>query len=173
MMQRDGEAKSGRVGRKHFLTVALVFTAGAAQAQQAWRDPGGRYAAPRPGEPLCTLRIHVTGFRNGKGQAGGGEYASRAGWPENTKITVVHGGFAIGNGDATEVFELPPGRYGVVGIHDENRNHKLDRNCFGIPKEGFGFANDPYVLLTAPSFQTASVEVGCPVTQIEIHLIYR
>jgi uncharacterized protein (DUF2141 family) len=150
-----------------------MLTACAAGAQQPWRDPSGHYAAPKPGQPLCTLRIHVTGFRNRKGQAGGALYASPAGWPEDTKLAVVHGGFSIGNGEAMEVFQVPPGRYGVVVIHDENRNHKLDRNFLGIPKEGFGFANNPHVLLTAPAFQTASVEVGCPVTEITIHLIYK
>ena len=172
-----GEAKSGLARgiarRAGVLTAALMLAACAAQAQQAWRDPSGNYAAPKPGQPLCTLKIHVTGFRNEKGQAGGAVYASPSGWPEDTKLSVVHGGFAIENGEATEVFELPPGRYGVVVIHDENRNHKLDRNFLGIPKEGFGFANNPHVAFSAPSFQTASVEVGCPVTSIEIRLIYK
>ncbi|MGA7886143.1 MAG: DUF2141 domain-containing protein [Acidobacteriaceae bacterium] len=144
-----------------------------ARAQQPWRDRSGHYEAPKAGQPLCTLRIHVTGFRNQKGQAGGAVYASPQGWPENLQLAVVHGGFSIGNREATETFQIPPGRYGVVVIHDENRNHKLDRNFLGIPKEGFGFANNPHVLLTAPPFQTASVEVGCPVTEIDIHLIYK
>lgn len=115
----------------------------------------------------------MTGFRNQKGQAGGAVYASPQGWPEDTKLAVVHGGFPIGNGEATEIFQMPPGQYAVVVIHDENRNHKLDRNLFGIPKEGFGFANNPHVLLAAPSFQTAAIHVGCPVTAINIHLIYK
>jgi len=151
----------------------LMLAACASPAQQAWRDPSGNYAAPAPGRPLCTLKIHVTGFRNEKGQAGGAVYASPEGWPEDTKLAAVHGGFSIANGEAMEIFQLPAGRYGVVVIHDENRNHKLDRNFLGIPKEGFGFANNPHVALSAPSFQTASVEVGCPATQIEIHLIYK
>lgn len=160
-------------GKVAFLTTVLMLLACAADAQQPQRDPSGHYAAPQPGQPLCTLKIHVTGFRNQKGLAGGAVYASPQGWPEDTPLSVVHGGFPIGNGEAMEIFQLPPGRYGVVVIHDENRNHKLDRNFLGIPKEGFGFANNPHVALSAPSFQTASVAVGCPVTQIEIHLIYK
>jgi uncharacterized protein (DUF2141 family) len=159
-----------REGHVVLLAFLLAMTA-TVRAQQP--DPSGRYAAPKAGQPLCTLKIHVTGFRNRKGLAGGAVYASQAGWPENTKLAVVHGGFPIGDGEATEVFQVPPGRYAIVAIHDENRNHKLDRNFLGIPKEGFGFANNPHVLLTAPSFQTASVNVGCPVTTIEIHLIYK
>jgi uncharacterized protein (DUF2141 family) len=58
-------------------------------------------------------------------------------------------------------------------IHDENRNAKLDRNLIGIPKEGFGFANNPHVGLSAPRFQAAIVHVQCPATDINIHLQYK
>ena len=69
--------------------------------------------------------------------------------------------------------DLPPGEYGVVTIHDENKNQKLDRNFVGVPKEGFGFANNPRVRLSAPPFAMAVVHVSCPVTETQIHLIYK
>lgn len=152
--------------------VFLLLLAVSAWAQ---RDTGdvAKYSDPVPGKPLCTLRIHVTGFRNDKGTAGGIVFASPDGWPEDKTKAVVHGGFPIEGDQATETFHIPPGRYGIAAIHDENSNHKLDRNLLGIPKEGFGFANNPKVLLTAPSFQTASVAVACPATQIDIRLIYK
>jgi uncharacterized protein (DUF2141 family) len=85
----------------------------------------------------------------------------------------VQGGFPVANRQATEIFQVAPGRYGVVVIHDENSNMKLDRNFFGIPKEGFGFSHNPGVFWSAPSFQSAVVPVACPATQIEIRLIYK
>jgi uncharacterized protein (DUF2141 family) len=139
----------------------------------AQRDPAGHYAAPADGQPLCALKIHVTGFRNAKGHAGGTVFASPQGWPEDTSKAVVHGGFPIEDGQATEVFQLPAGKYAIAVIHDENGNHKLDRNFLGIPKEGFGFANNPRVMLSAPPFQAASTQVSCPETQLEIRLIYK
>ncbi len=69
--------------------------------------------------------------------------------------------------------DLPPGNYGVVAIHDENSNARLDRNMFGIPKEGFGFANNPHIVLSAPSFRAALVNVQCPATDTTIHLQYK
>jgi uncharacterized protein (DUF2141 family) len=142
-------------------------------AASAQRDPSGHYADAVPGKPLCALRIHVTGFRNDKGKAGGVIFASPAGWPEDRSKAVAHGGFDIHDKQVTEEFKVAPGKYGVVVIHDENQNQKLDRNFLGIPKEGFGFANNPRVLLSAPSFQAASVQVACPATQIQIRLIYK
>jgi uncharacterized protein (DUF2141 family) len=100
-------------------------------------------------------------------------FASPLGWPEDRSHAVVHGGFTIQNRQANEEFGVPPGRYAIVVIHDENENQRLDRNFWGIPKEGFGFANNPRVILSAPSWQAASTEVSCPRTRVEIRLTYK
>jgi uncharacterized protein (DUF2141 family) len=110
----------------------------------------------------CTLRIRVDGLRNSTGVVGAAIFKTRDGWPENMSKTVNHWPTPIAQGahQATAVMEnLPAGDYGVVAIHDENKNHKLDRNFIGFPKEGFGFANNPHV--------------ACPVTEINIHIIYK
>ena len=124
----------------------------------------------------CTLRIRVDGLRNSTGVVGAAIFKTRDGWPENMSKTVNHWPTPIAQGahQATAVMEnLPAGDYGVVAIHDENKNHKLDRNFIGFPKEGFGFANNPHVGLSEPSFDAAIVHVTCPVTEINIHIIYR
>lgn len=151
-----------------FLTFSVLALSALPQ-----QDPRGHYSAPLPGQPLCTLQIHVTGFRNNNGTAGGVVFSSSAGWPDDRTKAIVQGGFPIANNQAQQIFMLPPGRYGVVVIHDENSNMKLDRNFFGIPMEGFGFAKNPRVVLSAPSFQAASAPVKCPTTQIGIKLIYK
>ncbi|HEX4039381.1 MAG TPA: DUF2141 domain-containing protein [Acidobacteriaceae bacterium] len=157
-------------GWVRILSSLLLLLAAAAPAQ---RVPGGRYEAFVPGRPSCTLQIHVTGFRNNRGKAGGVVFASPAEWPEDRSKAVVHGGFTIINRQATETVQIPPGRYAIVVIHDENENQKLDRNFLGIPNEGFGFANNPKVNFSAPSWQAASTAVGCPLTQVEIRILYK
>jgi uncharacterized protein (DUF2141 family) len=124
----------------------------------------------------CTLRIHVDGLRNSIGVVGAAIFNSPGGWPEDMSNALYHWPAPIAPGahDATAVKEnLPPGDYGVVAIHDENKNHKLDRNFIGFPKEGFGFANNPHVGLSAPPYQAAIVHVACPVTDTTIHIIYK
>ncbi|MGH7091216.1 MAG: DUF2141 domain-containing protein [Stellaceae bacterium] len=54
---------------------------------------------------------------------------------------------------------LAPGRYAVVAFHDENDNGLLDQNALGIPTEGYGFSNDAYGFLGAPSFEAAAVSI--------------
>jgi uncharacterized protein (DUF2141 family) len=122
----------------------------------------------------CSLVIHVTGFRNQKGVAGGTIFTSPDGWPEDNNKAYAHAAFPITGDHAVLSFEhLPPGRYGVAVLHDENSNHKLDRNLLRVPKEGFGFANNPHVGLSAPKWEDAAVNVTCPVTEINIRLIYK
>ena len=124
----------------------------------------------------CTLHIHVDGLRNSNGVVGAAIFKSSDGWPENMSKSVRHWPTPIeaGSREVTAVMEnLPPGDYGVVVIHDENGNQKMDRNFIGIPKEGFGFANNPHVGLSSAPFAAAIVHVTCPVTETKIHLIYK
>jgi uncharacterized protein (DUF2141 family) len=138
----------------------------------------GQDTQPAPGKPAqgCTLRIHVDGLRNSTGNIGTVLFTSAAGWPEDLGKTFRHGPAPIGPGErkGTAVWEnLPPGDYAVAVIHDENSNHHLDRNFFGIPKEGFGFANNPRVVLSAPAFKLALVHVQCPETETTVHIQYK
>ena len=145
---------------------ALPACLGDLRAQQ------GESAVPAPD---CTLRIHVDGFRNTKGNLGTVVFQSADGWPEDLTKALRHGPAPIDTAASTAVAEwtLPAGDYAVAVIHDENSNHKLDRGFMGIPKEGFGFANNPRVMLSAPSFKDALVHVACPATEITVHLQYK
>jgi uncharacterized protein (DUF2141 family) len=171
MSERQGANQATSVGRAG--KMAAVFLGLLATSLWGQQDPTGHYAAPVAGQPLCTLRIHVTGFRNGKGVAGGTVFASPEGWPEDPTKSVVQGGFPIQGNEAKEEFQIPPGRYAIAVMHDENENHKLDKNFLGIPKEGFGFANNPRIGMSAPSFDAAAHQVNCPETDVEIRLIYK
>lgn len=132
------------------------------------------WAAPDSNEGQCTLIIHVTGFRNTKGLLGAELFTASAGWPEDVDKSFRHDHFPIEGDHATARFDhLPAGRYGLVVLHDENENQKLDRNIFMVPREGFGFANNPHVLLVAPPIEKATIPVTCPTTTTEIRLIYK
>ncbi len=57
------------------------------------------------------------------------------------------------------IFVPEPGAYGLALYHDENANGKIDRNILGIPKEGFGFSNNPKIFMSAPSFHAVRMSV--------------
>jgi uncharacterized protein (DUF2141 family) len=74
-------------------------------------------------------------------------------------------------GDVKVSFEnLKPGTYAVMIMHDENSNGKLDSNILGIPKEGYGFSNNPQVM-RQPTFDEAKFDVKDGDTSISIDLI--
>jgi uncharacterized protein (DUF2141 family) len=128
-------------------------------------------AGAQPGP--CTLTVHVDGFRNQKGDLRVSVFKTPDGWPEQEERAFFHSGFPLTGKESLAQLSLPPGRYAVVVLHDENSNHKLDRNFLGIPREGFGFANNPKVMLSAPGFDAAALDVACPATDVRIHLIYK
>lgn len=132
-----------------------------------------RAVCQSPTGGTCELLVHVDGFRNQKGNAGITVFTSPDGWPENNDKAFTHAGHPFTGDKATLQLQLPPGRYALAVLHDENSNHKLDRNIVGWPKEGFGFSNNPKVNLSAPAFDAAAMQVSCPVTEITVHLIYK
>jgi uncharacterized protein (DUF2141 family) len=157
---------------RNILWLASAAVAAALAGPAAWAQNAARAAAD---SHTCTLRIHVDGFRNTRGNLGTAVFASADGWPEDMSKSYRYGPAPIDTSNRTAVadWQLPPGTYGLVAIHDENGNARLDRNFLGIPKEGFGFANNPRVIIGPAPFRVALVHVTCPATDITIHLIYK
>jgi uncharacterized protein (DUF2141 family) len=63
--------------------------------------------------------------------------------------------------ETTCVFHnVRPGTYMVSAIHDENDNDKLDKNFFGMPKEGYGVSNNHTYAMHGPSFSESTFTVS-------------
>ena len=95
------------------------------------------------------------------------------GWP-NTADTIVNwpkknikDGVFIG-----KIINLPYGTYAISVLDDENNNAEMDRTL-GMPREGYGFSNNPVVKLRPPSFEESSFKFDKPYMEIEIELTYR
>jgi uncharacterized protein (DUF2141 family) len=132
-----------------------------------------RAQMPAPSSHRCTLNVQVSGFRNSKGVIGAAVFASSAGWPEDDSKSLARGALPVNISGIDLTFHVPPGRYAMVVLHDENANHHLDRNLFRVPKEGFGFANNPRINFSAPSWKDAAIQVACPATDVNIRLVYK
>lgn len=67
---------------------------------------------------------------------------------------------------------LPRGDYALAVIHDANNNAKLDTFA-GIPREGFGFSNNPPLGFGPPRFAAArfSVTSAASVQQVAMRYI--
>lgn len=121
--------------------------------------------------PPPSLEISVTGLRSMKGNvltcvtATPKYFPNCSKDPQAAKITVS----ALEAKDFKVI--LPrDGTYAIALLHDENSNRKLDKALF-IPKEGFGFSNNPAVVTGPPKFQSAAFKVAGD-TRVAIKMKY-
>ncbi len=54
---------------------------------------------------------------------------------------------------------IKPGNYAISIFHDKNANGKLDKNFLGIPKESYGFSNNPPSTFGPPKFEKSRIEI--------------
>ncbi|MBW6458399.1 MAG: DUF2141 domain-containing protein [FCB group bacterium] len=100
-----------------------------------------------------SLTIEIEGLRNNKGYLQFelinefGEKAAAISQSISDNICII------------QIKDLKPGKYTFKYFHDENNNKELDTNWLGIPKEGFGFSNDPGLTLGPPSFEKTVFEL--------------
>lgn len=104
------------------------------------------------------IHVKILNIRNSTGTVDCALFESPEGFPTEvlrsaTNVMVIK----VRHTQARCDFEdIPPGRYALAVIHDENMNGKLDTTGLGIPTEGYGFSNDVKGLFGAPAFSAAS-----------------
>jgi uncharacterized protein (DUF2141 family) len=122
--------------------------------------------------PAATLEITFTGIRNEEGRIAIGVNTRDEGWPRKPQIERNWPKSQVKNGTFKVTLEnLEYGTYAISVLDDENSNLEMDM-IFGIPKEGWGFSQNPPIKLSAPDFQDCVFRIDRPVQQITIELRY-
>lgn len=110
----------------------------------------------------CSVTIEAQGVKGNRGVVGYALFASKEGWPEQVAKAYKDGSQAAAEGTVVlAVNGMKPGPYGVVVLHDENRNKKLDKKPSGRPTEGWAMSNNPKTKLQVPKFESAVAELKC------------
>jgi uncharacterized protein (DUF2141 family) len=109
---------------------------------------------------FASATISITGINNNRGVVQLAVWSSQAGFPEDYQKAILLKTIALDEVNAVELSELEPGTYAIAIYHDENEDVVLNRNIFGIPKEGFGFSRNPKIRFGPPKFDEASVQVS-------------
>ena len=78
---------------------------------------------------------------------------------EKTLMQMRYDKTAMSNHEMLIVFQLQPGNYGISVLDDENGDDKMNWNLFGIPREGFGFADYYHTGLKKPHFQNFKFDI--------------
>lgn len=115
-----------------------------------------------PTSAFGAAQLVVKGLRNQSGSVAVSIFSEheRKGFPGHAQTAAQT--FYVKIGERDDVIipldTLPQGRYAIAVLHDEDENHKL-RSFLGIPREGFGFSNNPLVVFGPPSIKDAVVQI--------------
>tara|TARA_B110000977_G_scaffold62617_1_gene85142 strand:+ start:118 stop:567 length:450 start_codon:yes stop_codon:yes gene_type:complete len=131
------------------------------------------YSFSRPKATSHSLTIEVKDLRNSTGVVQFALYNKDGSIPDEyyeKTYQILKG--KIVNGSSTITFKhIPPGKYAVNILHDENKNGKIDKG-FIFPIEGIGFSNFQSIGFTnRPNFAKASFELKASKT-INVKVIY-
>lgn len=104
------------------------------------------------------VNVTIEGINNNRGVVQLAVWAASPGFPEDYQKATLLRTLKL---DQVNLIELPldAGRYAIAIYHDENEDVVLNRNVFGIPKEGFGFSRNPRIRFGPPKFEDAAFTV--------------
>lgn len=107
-----------------------------------------------------TLKVVITNLQNNEGRV------ILNLMDINNKDIKVFYGKIVDKRCILTINNLKPGNYSFKYFHDKNNNNKIDTNFIGIPKEGFGFANNAMNKFGPPDFKKTIFEVKLDTTLV-------
>jgi uncharacterized protein (DUF2141 family) len=118
------------------------------------------------------VTVPVSGLRSTSGQVLACLTTQAKGFPDCTRDAAARKLAVSADGVVTFRFSaLPPGRYAISLLHDENGNGKADMMLI-LPREGFGFSRDAAVRLGPPKFATAAFAVDGDAVTVPVRMRY-
>ena len=106
-----------------------------------------------------SITVKVNGFKSYKGSVQVALWDSPSGFPDDYNTAYLTNTTKAQSNYSMNFKNLKAGTYAVAMYHDKNNNLEMDTNFFGIPKEGFGFSNNPLILTGAPGFSKVKFTV--------------
>jgi len=112
-----------------------------------------------------TLTIQVNNLHNTDGNFCLSIFNSPDGFPDSADKAIFAECFEVNERSFTiTLTDFPAGRFAIAGWHDENKDKELNKNLFGIPKEGLSFSENGKPKLSPPpgppSFDSIAFDVG-------------
>lgn len=116
------------------------------------------------------LDIEVQGISTQRGRLVVFVFDSKAAWEAAREPVRRERVLPDGDGELRlRLAGLPPGDYGVMVLHDTDGNGKFDTGPFGIPRDDYGFSNDP-VVFAKPRFERVRFPLPAAGARIRIRM---
>lgn len=121
-----------------------------------------------------SIKVELTNLRNEKGMVEVGVYISPVGWPYSSEYHFSFKKENIINGSMVFMVDsIPCGDYAISVLDDENESLSMDYNALGIPKEGWGFSNNPgFLRLKEPPFEACVFNLPGGTKEVSIKMNY-
>jgi uncharacterized protein (DUF2141 family) len=121
-----------------------------------------------------SIELIISNIRNKTGLIRIGFYSSDKGYPDKpevsfslTKDSLVSGVLRL------FISDKEPGSYAISILDDENENGKMDYRFGIMPKEGFGFSNNPGIMrLKEPPFTETCFTYAGGEKVVTIRMVY-
>lgn len=128
--------------------------------------------AAGPARTGADLQVHLSGLRNGKGVVHLclTTQAQRFLACKDDRGAVART-VPAGRAADLDLGPVRPGTYALLIVHDENGNGRLDMTM-GIPREGFGFSNNPAMRPRAPKWEEIHFNMPAAALKQDIRVRY-
>ena len=115
---------------------------------------------------LVQIEVSVTKLRNDQGVVGISLLTEDEDLVESINIAADSDSLLI-----VSFKDLKKGRYAIKMFHDENENKILDKNQYGMPKEGYGFSNNPDSRFGPPTIKKLLFDAEAD-TKVDVSMNY-
>ena len=121
---------------------------------------------------VCDVVVPVSGLRSAKGQVLACLTTQAKGFPDCRRDATARKLAVPASSPVILRFgAVPPGRYAISLLHDENGNGKADMMLM-LPREGFGFSRDAAVRMGPPKFADSAFTVDGTVVTMPVRMRY-
>ena len=122
---------------------------------------------------VSIVRVEIIGLKSSDGKILINLFDKEKGFPSNPQSALKSSVIEIKNKQAFIEFSCKPQQeYAIALVHDENNNGDMDKNFFGIPKEGYAFSNNYRPTIKSPNFKQASFKATGEKTTLKLNIIY-
>ena len=122
-----------------------------------------------PADTAGTVEVTIEGITATDGLIYASLFSSANGFPGARELAIANQSVPASDSSngilVLKFLEIPAGTFALSIMHDANANGKLDTNFMGIPKEDYGFSQNPDSLFGPPSFDKAAVSLAAGETQ--------
>ena len=117
------------------------------------------------------LKIKFTNMERAEGTMNIAVFRGAKGFPDNKKSVVYKKVVKVTAKDMEVTLDgIAYGNYAVVVLQDLNGNKEADMNAIGIPKEPFGFSNNPSLFKGKPDYDDVSFDIDSETKEISIEI---